>query len=107
MTKKVELKKLKIIAEKIVANYNPEKIILFGSYAYGTPNKNSDVDLFIVKKTKNSYKTARDIDGSIFPRPFAMDIIVYDPKKVEERLEFGDFFVKAVIDSGKLLYEKK
>lgn len=106
MNKQKELKKLKVITKKIVANYNPEKIILFGSYAWGKPTKHSDIDIFIVKKTKNSYQTARDIDGEIFPRPFPMDIVVYDPKKIHERLELGDFFIRDILTKGKVLYAK-
>ena len=55
MNKEKELKKLKIVTQRIVENYDPEKIILFGSYAWGKPNKDSDFDIFVVKKTKNSY----------------------------------------------------
>lgn len=107
MNKQKELKKLKIIVQRIADNYNPDKIILFGSYAWGKPDKHSDVDIFIVKKTKNSHQTAREIDGEIFPRPFPMDIIVYDPKKVKERLKLGDFFIRNIIEKGKILYDKK
>ncbi|MBI4235534.1 nucleotidyltransferase domain-containing protein [Candidatus Peregrinibacteria bacterium] len=107
MNKQKELKKLKLVTQRIVDLYNPEKIILFGSYAWGKPNKHSDVDLFVIKKTKDSYKTARKIDGEIFPRPFPMDIMVYDPKRVGERLELGDFFIRDIITKGKVLYAKK
>ncbi|PIZ76602.1 hypothetical protein COY05_00675 [Candidatus Peregrinibacteria bacterium CG_4_10_14_0_2_um_filter_38_24] len=106
MNKEKELKKLKIVTQRIVENYDPEKIILFGSYAWGKPNKDSDFDIFVVKKTKNSYATAREIDGDIFPRSFSMDIVVYDPKKVDECLKSGDFFIKDIITKGKVLYAK-
>lgn len=106
MNKHKELSKLKIVTKRIVANYDPEKIVLFGSYAWGKPNKNSDMDIFIVKKTKNPYQVARKIDGEIFPRPFPMDIIVYDPQKVAERLKLGDFFITDVFTKGKILYAK-
>lgn len=104
---KKKVAKLKIVTKRIVDNYNPEKIILFGSYAWGKPNKDSDMDIFIVKKTKDSYKTARQIDGEIFPRPFPMDIIVYNPKKIAERLKLGDFFIRNILTKGKILYAKK
>lgn len=107
MDKQKELAKLKIVTKMIVAQYDPEQIILFGSYAWGKPTKDSDIDLFIVKKTMTPYETAREIDGKIFPRPFPIDILVYDPKKVRERLESGDYFIKNIFTKGKVLYAKK
>jgi predicted nucleotidyltransferase len=97
--------KIEEIKDKIVAEINPEKIILFGSYAWGAPNENSDVDLLIVKKTDDTRRTAREIDGSIFPRPFPIDIIVYTPENIEKRLAKNDFFIKDIFSNGKFIYE--
>lgn len=98
--------KINKVAQKIAKEYNPEKIILFGSYAWGKPHKDSDVDLFIVKKTDNTRNCAREIDRSLFPRFFAIDLIVYTPEQVEKREKIGDFFVKDVLKKGKILYAK-
>ncbi len=98
-------KKLKEITDKIVREHKPEKIILFGSYAWGKPTEDSDVDLFIVKETDNVQNTEIQIDSSIFPRPFPIDIIVYRPKQFKERLERGDFFIKDIFSNGKVIYE--
>lgn len=95
------------IMQKIVEDHCPEKIILFGSYAWGTPTKDSDLDFFIIKKTGDTRKTARMIDGSLFPREYPMDILVYTPKRVRERLAMGDSFIKQVVTSGTVLYERK
>ncbi|MBT4277478.1 nucleotidyltransferase domain-containing protein [Candidatus Falkowbacteria bacterium] len=95
------------ITEKIVKKYKPEKIILFGSYAWGTPGPDSDVDLFVVKNTKNARKTARNIDGDIFPRLFPIDLIVSTPKQIESGIEKDNFFIKKVMTMGKILYAKK
>ncbi len=99
-------KEIKKITNQIVKKYQPEKIILFGSYAYGKPNRDSDVDLFIIKETENTRETAREIDGSIFPRPFPIDIIVYKPEQVKKRETMGDFFIQDILYKGKLLYAK-
>ncbi len=99
-------KKLDQVVKLIVRKFKPEKIILFGSYAWGKPNEDSDVDLFIVKKTDNARETAMEIDVSIRPRPFPIDLIVYRPENVKKRIEMNDFFIQDVISKGKILYEK-
>lgn len=98
--------KIAEVAEKIAQEHKPEKIILFGSYAWGKPNEDSDVDLFIVKETDNTRKTAMEIDGSIYPRPFPIDLLVYTPKNVEKRLKIKDFFISDIINKGKILYAR-
>ena len=98
--------KLKEITDKIVKEYKPEKIILFGSWAWGKPGLDSDVDLFVVKDTKNTRKTAQEIDGLIFPRPFPVDLIVYTPAQLEKRKKMNDFFIKDIITKGRVLYAK-
>ncbi|MBA2124509.1 hypothetical protein B9J78_06235 [bacterium Unc6] len=98
---------IKIMTEKIKQQYHPEKIILFGSYAWGNPDRHSDIDLLIVKKTK-----ARHIDRSIKIRQildkengmFALDTIVYTPDEVKRRLKIGDDFIKKIVTKGVVLY---
>jgi predicted nucleotidyltransferase len=104
--KKME-KKIQEVADKIVQEFQPEKIILFGSWAWGEPTEDSDVDLFVVKETTDNRKTAREIDGSIFPRPFPMDLFVYTPKQLKKELSFEEPFITKVSKKGMLLYEKK
>lgn len=104
---KITEEKIKEVTLKIADNFQPEKIILFGSFAWGQPNEDSDVDLFIIKKTDLSTREiAREIDGSIFPRPFPMDIVVYKPEQVLEREANNDYFIKDILTKGKILYAK-
>ncbi len=98
--------KLQAVTAQVVTQYDPEKIVLFGSYAWGGVHEDSDVDLLIIKKTENQFKTARQIDGSIFPRPFPLDIVVYTPEQIDARKEAGDFFINDILTNGKVLYEK-
>ncbi len=86
--------------------FQPERIILFGSYAWGKPDPNSDVDLFIIKETENTRETARQISRSIFPRPFPIDFVVYTPAQTEKRKKIGDFFVKKIIEKGRTVYAR-
>ncbi|MFB6182202.1 MAG: nucleotidyltransferase domain-containing protein [Candidatus Magasanikbacteria bacterium] len=95
------------VVEKIKKEYSPEQIILFGSYAWGEPNEDSDIDLFIVKETENPRELARKVDGSIYPRKHPLDIMLWTPKQIKEQRKSGNFFVEDVFDRGKKLYEKQ
>lgn len=100
--------KIKKVTEKIVQEYKPERIILFGSYAWGKPHADSDVDLLVVKETRQStFRVAQEIDASIFPRDFAMDFIVYTPSRLMKRFRLGDPFIKKILTEGITLYEKE
>ncbi|TSC77735.1 MAG: DNA polymerase beta domain-containing protein [Parcubacteria group bacterium Gr01-1014_33] len=97
--------KIKEIVQKIVNEYQPEKIILFGSWAWGTPGKDSDVDLFIVKKSEQSqFERIREVKRIIFGTDIATDVLVYTPEQVERRSALGDPLVKKILSSGRLLY---
>ncbi len=95
------------ITQKIAKKYKPDKIILFGSYAYGKPRKDSDIDLLIIKKTK-----ARHIDRAVKVREIikdenrfvAIEPLVYDPQEIKKRLEMEDDFIKTIIEKGVVLY---
>ncbi|MFH1413044.1 MAG: nucleotidyltransferase domain-containing protein [bacterium] len=106
MSQKEFNKNLKNITEKIVKGFKPEKIVLFGSYAYGNPSKDSDLDLFIITNTKNTRNTAREIDSSIFPRSLPIDILVYTEEQVKKRKKIGDFFINDILNKGKILYDR-
>ena len=101
---KTELDK---IVRQVVKAYQPQKIILFGSYAYGRPDADSDLDLLIVKKTSERFidrlnnvrKIVSDPKRSI---PF--EPIVLTPDELEERLAIGDQFIKEIIAKGEILY---
>jgi len=109
MEKKVKYQKeIKKIVKRIAGKYKPEKIILFGSFAYGKPGKNSDADLFIIKKTKKP-RTKRhfEVDKLLMDRSIPLDILVYTPEEVKRRLFLEDFFIRNIIRQGKPLYVKK
>lgn len=105
MQKSKIYQQIKEVADKIAKEYQPEKIILFGSYAWGEPNRDSDVDLFVVKEAENIREIAKKIDGSIFPRPFPIDLIVYTPEKLKSELSLEEPFVSKITEQGKILFE--
>jgi uncharacterized protein len=96
---------IKRLANQIVDKFQPDKIILFGSYAYGQPDPGSDVDLLVVMPAKNEINQEIRITEAI-DHPFAMDLLVRTPEKLQERLELGDWFLREVVSKGKVLYEK-
>jgi uncharacterized protein len=106
MTRLEMEQKIQKVADKIVQDFQPEKIILFGSWAWGEPNEASDVDLFVVKETENTRKTAMKIDASILRRPFPIDFIVYTSNQLEKELSLEEPFITKVSKRGKVLYEK-
>lgn len=98
---------LRPAVQRIVQELKPEKVILFGSYAYGTPSPHSDVDLLVIMQTKASPKERSwAVSRLLLPRPFPVDILVKTPKEVEKGLETGDFFLKEILTRGKVLYER-
>ena len=100
------LDEIKAQAKRIVENFNPEKIILFGSYAYGKPTSESDVDLLIIIDTNEStFKLSSAIALSL-EHSFPVDIIVKTPGQINKRLQDGDFFIEDIINLGKVLYER-
>lgn len=103
----INSKQIQQVVRKIVKEFRPEKIILFGSYAWGKPNEDSDVDLFVVKNTDNTRKEAREIDGALWGRTIPLDILVYTPEKINKRLEMGDFFIQDIMKKGKILYDQR
>jgi len=106
MTAQAIQKNLREITDKIVRKFQPRMIVLFGSHAWGKPGPDSDVDLLIVKDTDNTRKTAMEIDGFLFPRPFPIDLIVYTSQQVERRKKAGDFFINDILRKGKVLYAR-
>jgi predicted nucleotidyltransferase len=92
-------------ARQVAEQFQPDKIILFGSYAYGTPHADSDVDILVVMPARNQIDQAVRIDCAIDP-PFPLDLIVRTPKNMKWRLEEGDSFLREITSKGKVLYEK-
>jgi predicted nucleotidyltransferase len=92
-------------ARAIAEEYHPDKIILFGSYAYGTPHADSDVDLLVVMPARNRHDQAVRIRWRL-AAPFPLDLIVRTPRQIAWRLAEGDSFVTTLLSRGKVLYEK-
>jgi uncharacterized protein len=101
----VPLAVIRQYAQAVVERFAPEKIILFGSHAYGKPHADSDVDILVVMPARNEIDQAVRIDRIIDP-PFPLDLIVCTPKNLAWRLKEGDSFLGEIVTKGKVLYEK-
>ncbi|HVN54904.1 MAG TPA: nucleotidyltransferase domain-containing protein [Anaerolineaceae bacterium] len=90
---------------RIALQFKPIKIILFGSYAHGKPRPESDVDLLIVMNTNlKESEQALHIRQYINPL-FGVDILVYTPARLKERLGWGDSFLEEITSKGRVMYE--
>ncbi len=103
----IDLNYIRSLANKIKEKFHPQKIILFGSYAYGTPQKGSDLDFLVVMDTdlkpyKQSAIIRQALDES-FGVLFPIDIIVRTPAEMQKRMAEGDFFIRHILAKGMFL----
>ena len=92
-------------ARELAERFHPEKIILFGSHAYGKPHADSDVDILVIMPARNQLDQAFKIHNMLRP-PFPLDIIVRTPQNLAWRLEEGESFHSEILEKGKVLYAK-
>ena len=90
---------------RVVELFHPQKVILFGSYAYGTPTGHSDVDVLIVMDTDLDLWEQAGLIARAVKYRGPMDLIVRTPELLAQRLELGDFFLREIVDRGIVLYE--
>lgn len=109
--KKSKFKKvINEISKKIIQHYHPEKIILFGSYAAEKIKPDSDIDMLIIKKVKNKSFAERWLEISKITRDLkrriSLEPLVYTPLEIKNMIKKEDFFIKEIIQQGKIVYEK-
>jgi len=96
------------VVKRLVGNIDVIKIVLFGSYSTGTFTKDSDLDLFVIAKTKEKgIKRHAHISALLEPRNLPMDIIIKTPEEIKKRERYFDPFISNINKNGKVLYEKK
>ncbi len=102
-------KVLKRLVNVLKENYKPEKVILFGSYAYGKPSETSDIDLLIIKETdKPFFQRLTDLRKIVSEarRGYAFEPVVLTPEELKERLKRGDQFFQEIVEKGTVLYAR-
>ena len=101
----VDTESIVSLSDSIVEAFAPERIVLFGSYAHGTPTEDSDVDLLVILRFEGSrIHKALEILRQVKPR-IPVDLIVHTPEEVRQRLACNDFFLREVVEKGQVLYE--
>jgi predicted nucleotidyltransferase len=91
--------------DQLVRQFRPKRVILFGSYAFGQPNDDSDVDLLVILGfAGEGFRKAAQIRSSL-PAHFPIDLLVRTPATLRRRLKQNDFFLKEVIEKGIVLYD--
>ncbi|MEL6602931.1 MAG: nucleotidyltransferase domain-containing protein [Cyanobacteria bacterium J06614_10] len=91
--------------QEVVKKFQPEQVILFGSYAYGEPNENSDVDILVVlpfegRAVEKAVEICLAIDYH-----FPLELLAKTPQTIQKRLDMGDFFIRDIVEKGIVLYE--
>lgn len=95
------------IVRRLRAEYDPEKIILFGSFAHGTTQADSDLDLLIVKQTNERFIDRWSRVRQILSDPsrtIALETLILTPQEISERLARGDQFLAEILTHGRVLY---
>ncbi len=99
------LKNITDFGARLAKEFHPQKIVLFGSYAYGCPGRDSDVDLLVIMPLTGS-PVDKSVEMRLALRPdFPLDLLVRSPAKIKERLAMGDGFIQDILTKGKVLYE--
>ena len=96
------------IVKRIAANYNPEKIILFGSYANGNTTEDSDLDIILVKDTDlPKHKRGIEVRRLFYGLPIPMDFKIYTAQEFDLELSNQYSFLFSAMNGSKILYERK
>ncbi len=103
----IGMDRIQELCDRIAREFNPERVILFGSHARGDAGQYSDVDLLVLMPFEGkSYRKSAEIRSRLRPR-FRVHFVVRTPDEVQERLALGDFFFQEVMEEGKVLYESR
>lgn len=102
----VDRRDIEATCDDIVREFSPQKVILFGSYAYGTPTEDSDVDLLVVMEIPQSQTRRQAVEiRQRIPRRFRMDLIVRSPEEIAYRVAHNDWFLREATQLGQVLYQ--
>ena len=101
----ITMRQIEDVGRRIADEFQPERVLLFGSYAWGAPTEDSDVDLLVILPFDGK-AVAKSVEMRLKIRPpFPVDLLVRTPEKIRERLALGDPFIRSILEEGKVLYE--
>jgi len=101
----IDFRQIQDLSQRIVEKVQPERIILFGSYAYGQPTEDSDVDLLVILPFEEMPVHKAIAIRQQVKSPFPLDLMARTPEQIQQRLEMGDFFIQEIMKKGRVLYE--
>lgn len=102
----IALTQIEEYGRQIGREFHPDRVLLFGSYACGTPTPDSDVDILVIMPFEGTpARQAVNIRLKLSV-PFPMDLLVRTPEKVRARIDMGDCFMQEIMERGKVLYER-
>src|SRR4051812_20370739 len=99
------MREIRKYAKMIAERFCPLKIILFGSYAYGSPNEDSDVDILVLMDCPRGTTSKAIQIRCAIDAPFPVDLLVRSPRTFARRIAWGDYFLEEIEDKGRVLYE--
>ena len=103
----IDRSRVRGFVKRLVREFNPDRVVLFGSYARGRPTDDSDVDVLVVMEHGKRRNTDQAIEIDLrLDREFPLDLIVRRPAELRRRLALGDMFLRNIIEEGKVLYER-
>jgi len=108
LTRGLARNQIKLLCSEIAREFHPDKIVLFGSHAYGKPRFGSDVDLLVIMPFEGSpFRQAASILGHVVQAVGIMplDLLVRTGQQVQERIQMGDGFMREIIERGRIMYE--
>src|SRR5215510_11990525 len=95
------LSEIKQLSEQIAREFKPEKIILFGSYAYGIPREGSDIDLLVIMPFEGRHRAQAVKIHERLDSWLPLELLVRRPEEIAERIEMGDMFIREIVERGK------
>jgi uncharacterized protein len=101
----ISLGQIQAFSQQIAEKFQPERIILFGSYAYGQPTEDSDVDLLVILPFEEMPVQKAIAIRQQVRSPFPLDLMARTAEQIQQRLEMGDFFIQDIMEKGYVLYE--
>lgn len=103
----ISIDSIRDLSERIAAEFSPDRIILFGSYAYGTASDDSDVDLLVILPFEGKgFHKSLEILNTVDPQ-FSVDLIARRPDDTQRRYVQGDPMIREALDRGSVLYERR
>ena len=103
----IDRKTIRAFVDEVVRRFRPERVVMFGSYAYGQPRADSDVDLLVIMRHRGAGAEQAARIRQAVRSGFPLDLIVRSPAQIRRRVRIGDSFIREILENGQVLYEAR